>query len=66
MLVGLAEIAELFGVTKVTAHKYTQRDDFPEPIDRLAAGPIWRFSDVEQWGRQTLPLRTGRPRKRAG
>ncbi len=62
-LAGLAEIAAMFGVTKDTALKYADRPDFPEPLDRLASGRIWRRSDVEQWGRANLPLPPGRPRR---
>ncbi len=62
-LAGLAEVAEIIGVTKRTATKYTRRADFPEPLDRLASGPVWRCADVEKWARETLPLPTGRPRK---
>jgi predicted DNA-binding transcriptional regulator AlpA len=60
-LAGLAEVAETLGVSKVTAMKYARRDDFPEPLGRLASGPIWRRRDVESWGRENLPLRRGRP-----
>jgi predicted DNA-binding transcriptional regulator AlpA len=60
-LAGLAEIAEILAVTKRTAWNYTQRDDFPEPIDRLASGPIWRRADVAKWGKAYLPLPPGRP-----
>lgn len=63
MLAGVAEIAELLGVNKRTAIRYTQRPDFPEPLDRLASGPVWRSADVERWARKHLPLPTGRPRK---
>jgi predicted DNA-binding transcriptional regulator AlpA len=60
-LAGVAEIAEMFKVTKRTAWNYTRRGDFPEPVDRLASGPIWRRSDIEDWGRTHLPLPIGRP-----
>jgi predicted DNA-binding transcriptional regulator AlpA len=59
-LAGLAEIAEMLEVTKRTAWNYTQRDDFPQPVDRLASGPIWRRADVETWGTTHLPLPPGR------
>jgi predicted DNA-binding transcriptional regulator AlpA len=59
-LAGLAEIAELLAVTKRSAWNYTRREDFPEPIDRLASGPIWRRVDVEKWGKAHLPLPPGR------
>jgi hypothetical protein len=64
-LAGLAEIAEIFGVTKATAQKYARRADFPEPLGEIAAaGRVWRRADVDAWGKETLPLRPGRPRKR--
>jgi hypothetical protein len=46
-----------------TAQKYVDRDDFPEPLGRIAAGRVWLQADVETWAKQTLPLPTGRPRK---
>jgi predicted DNA-binding transcriptional regulator AlpA len=63
-LAGLAEIAEMLGVTKQTALKYMRRADFPEPLGQVAAaGSVWLRRDVERWAKQTLPLPTGRPRK---
>ena len=59
-LAGLAEIGEMLAVTKRSAWNYTQRDDFPEPVDRLASGPVWRRVDVEKWGKDHLPLPPGR------
>jgi predicted DNA-binding transcriptional regulator AlpA len=55
-LAGLAEIAEILGVTKRSAQRYARRGDFPSPIERLAATPVWRRRDVEEWMRATLPL----------
>ena len=64
-LVSLSEIAELLGCHKRTAQRYVERDDFPEPLGRLASGRVWSREDVERWGRERLPLpRPGRPRKR--
>jgi predicted DNA-binding transcriptional regulator AlpA len=62
-LAGLAEVAQLLGVTKKTAQKYMRRPDFPEPLGRVSTGFIWLRSDVKAWAKRTLPLRTGRPRK---
>jgi hypothetical protein len=64
-LAGLAEVAEMLRVTKRTATNYTKRHGFPEPIDRLASGPVWRRVDVEAWAKANLPLPTGRPRRQA-
>lgn len=62
---GLAEVAELLGVTKRTAVNYTARDDFPGPVQELAATSIWRCEDVLAWAADALPLRRGR-RPRTG
>jgi hypothetical protein len=62
-LAGLSEVAELLGVTKRTATRYTQRPDFPEPVARLRAGPVWLEDDVLGWARSEPPARPGRPLK---
>jgi predicted DNA-binding transcriptional regulator AlpA len=63
-LVGLSEIAEALGVHKRTAQEYVNREDFPDPLGRVAAGRVWRRQDVLKWAEKTLPLpRPGRPRK---
>jgi hypothetical protein len=62
-LVGLVDISRLLGVTMATTQKYVDRDDFPEPLGRIAAGRVWLRADVERWAKETLPLPTGRPRK---
>jgi hypothetical protein len=62
-LASIAEISEIFGVTKRIAGKYVARPDFPAPLGRVSAGPIWRRADVERWGKEHLPLRPGRPPK---
>lgn len=62
-LAGVSEIATLLNVSKNTAVRYTNRKDFPKPVGTLAAGRIWRESDVLKWARQTLPLAPGRPQR---
>ena len=64
-LAGLAEAAEILGVTKRTALGYTKRDDFPEPLARLAAGPVWDAADIEAWRAKHGPFRPGRPSRRS-
>jgi predicted DNA-binding transcriptional regulator AlpA len=58
-LAGFAEVVEMLKVSRATATKYVKRPDFPEPIERLASGPVWRRADVEAWAKETLPLPTG-------
>ena len=59
--VGLSDVAELLGVSKMTASRYAQRDDFPKAAE-LARGRVWSRVQVERWAKKTLPLhRGGRP-----
>ena len=46
-LAGLAEVAGLAGVTRKRAWQLTQHPAFPEPVQVLAMGPVWRESDVQ-------------------
>jgi predicted DNA-binding transcriptional regulator AlpA len=61
-LLGLGEIAELYGVRKNSAWRWSRRDDFPAPALRISGRiPAWRRADVERWAQAHLPLPTGRP-----
>ena len=59
-LAGIAELAEALGVSKQRVDQLRARDDFPLPIQELAAGPVWRLADLStfQEGWQRKP---GRP-----
>ncbi len=63
-LIGVAELAELIGVSRQRASELARSRDFPAPIVTLASGPIWRKAavarHVSRW-----PRRPGRPRKGA-
>lgn len=48
-LVGLAEVAEILGVNRQRAHQIAYTKGFPDPVARLAMGPVWLREDVEQW-----------------
>jgi prophage regulatory protein len=60
----LAEVAEILGVSRSTAARAVDRDDFPEPVDTLATGRVWRRRDIEKWARKNPPRGRGRPPKR--
>lgn len=51
-LMSTHEIAKLLGVSRQRASQLAQRDDFPEPIARLAACRIWESVAIEQWARE--------------
>ena len=49
-LVGIAEIAELFGVTRQAASNWRERyADFPTPAASLRSGPVWELPDILTW-----------------
>ena len=59
-LLGMAETAQLLGVTKSRLGQIlNEQPDFPEPVAVLAAGRIWTRQDVEGWavehGRSVTP-----------
>ena len=45
-LVGTKEVAAIFGWGKGKVSEYMRRGKLPEPIQRLASGPVWRKSDI--------------------
>lgn len=47
--VGLAEAAEILGWSKQQVSEYIKRGKFPEPIHRLASGPIWTKKQIEDY-----------------
>lgn len=51
-LVGVAEIAEMLGVTRQRVDAIVStHEDFPKPEAVLAAGRIWSREAVEMWAR---------------
>lgn len=49
-LVGIAEIAELAGVTKQAVGNWRLRyEHFPRPIQNLQSGPVWDREQVADW-----------------
>jgi hypothetical protein len=48
-LAGLAEVAGLAGVSRQRAGQITAHPDFPEPVARLAMGPVWLEVDVRKF-----------------
>lgn len=57
-LVGLAELADLFGVTKqVMSNWRSRKANFPTPIAELKSGPVWDISAIRTWATsENLPL----------
>jgi prophage regulatory protein len=62
-LLGFSEVMEVLGVSRTSAARYTNRADFPAPVEVLARGRVWRRRDVDRWAKKNLPLPPGRPPK---
>jgi len=58
----VAEIGRLRGQVAFLEMQLRQRDDFPDPVAELAAGPVWRVFNlltfIQEW-----PRKPGRPKK---
>lgn len=53
-MVGAAEIAEMLGgLSRQRVSQLTAADDFPEPLQRLRMGNIWRYTEVAEWAKRT-------------
>jgi len=59
---GVTEAAKMLGVSKQRLIQLTDRPDFPAPMVRLAAGPVWLRSSIEAFERR-WPRKPGRPAK---
>ncbi len=70
-LVGVSEVAELLGVTRQRAHTLAAGPTFPQPVARLAAGPVWTRTSIshflDSWERKPgRPAGWERSRPEAG
>jgi len=53
-LVGLTEIAKMFGVSRQRVDEIVRTDEsFPEPEVVISAGRIWSREAVEEWATAT-------------
>jgi len=50
-LVGLTEIAAMFGVSPQRVDQLAAVETFPAPVATLAAGRVWKRVDVEKWAK---------------
>lgn len=57
---GVHEIAEMLGVTRQRVNQLVHSSKgFPAPVAELAAGRVWRRSDVEAWTAERAAKRGG-------
>ena len=64
VLLGVAEAAELLGVSKTRVGALREQDRFPRPAQELASGPVWRLIDLKgfekEWDRRPGPKAAGK------
>jgi hypothetical protein len=57
-VVGPAEIAVMFGVTRVTVNRWQTEHTLPDPDARLSRGPLWLRVSIVEWAEDTGRLIT--------
>ena len=57
-LMGPAEIAKLFNVSRQRVTQLVAKPDFPEPVADLVMGKVWLGKDVRAWGAKTGRVNT--------
>jgi hypothetical protein len=63
-LAGVAEVAWLFGVRRTTVSNWSAHRSgagFPEPVVRLASGPVFDLSEISAWYAGYSPLKGRKP-----
>lgn len=45
----VTDIAKMYGVTRQAVDLWTREAGFPEPVDTVTAGRIWRTADIVKW-----------------
>ena len=69
LIVGVSEIAELFGVGRTTVTQWVARREasgFPLPVARILAGSLWNVHDVLRWYEQYVPRKGAKPGRAPG
>jgi predicted DNA-binding transcriptional regulator AlpA len=51
-LVGVAEVADMLGLSRQRVHQLAAQQDFPPPVASLSAGLIWRRDDIRRWAKR--------------
>lgn len=66
-LAGVAEVAQMLGVSRQRVHQIVQTNpEFPKPIAELSAGRIWRREEIEVWAQTHPDRQKSGPRRRSG
>jgi hypothetical protein len=58
-LVGVAELAKMFSVSKTRARQLATYSNFPAPVAKLAATPVWDAGEVRRYAAENRPAQSG-------
>ncbi|NBQ47120.1 MAG: DNA-binding protein [Sphingobacteriia bacterium] len=53
---GTAEVAEMLGIAKQRIHALRKNPEFPQPIIKIAATPIWDRLEIAKWATRKLTV----------
>jgi predicted DNA-binding transcriptional regulator AlpA len=53
VVVAMAELIDMLGLSKSWVVRLVKEPDFPEPLARLRAGQIWSYADIAAWAERT-------------
>lgn len=58
-LIGVSEIAEMFGVSSSAVKNWRKRfHDFPQPVSISKSGPVFRAEQIEEWNKRRNNMST--------
>lgn len=60
-LIGVSEAADLLRVSRQRVSQLLERPEFPPPVARLSAGPVWARASIEAFLKDWPRKPTGRP-----
>lgn len=52
-LIGIAELAQMLGLSKQRVYQLVGEAAFPEPAASLVMGNVWELAAVQAWAEQT-------------
>lgn len=53
VVVAMAELIDMLGLSKSWVVRLVKEPDFPQPVERLRAGQIWYYADIAEWAQRT-------------